>query len=283
MYVMLLMGSIVSALLFGWALETYTPGRLVQVIQASAVATIVLNGLSLWKQETRDRSRLQRPAPDIGFLQAWTHLVRDEGARRRLWVIGLGTMAFTMQDVLLEPYGGAVLGMSVGQTTWLTATLAGGGLLGFTWASVVLGRGADPMRMALNGAWLGVPAFAAVILAAPLESVALFSIGVFLIGAGGGLFSHGTLTATMRHAPADQTGLALGAWGAVQATAAGLAVALGALGRDAVAQWVAPLIGSSSMTNTTLGYSFIYSAELLLLLATATLAFGLLPSQRRST
>ena len=59
-----------------------------------------------------------------------------------MWVIGLGTMAFTMQDVLLEPYGGAVLGMSVGQTTWLTATLAAGGLLGFTWASVALGRGA---------------------------------------------------------------------------------------------------------------------------------------------
>ena len=287
MYVMMLLGSILSALVFGWALAEYTPGRLVQVIQAAAVSTIVLNGLSLWKQESRDRSRLQRlahpNASEPTFLQAWQHLVRDAGARRRLWVIGLGTMAFTMQDVLLEPYGGAVLGMSVGQTTWLTATLAGGGLLGFTWASVVLGRGADPMRMAMNGAWLGLPAFACVILAAPLDSVTLFAIGVFLIGAGGGLFSHGTLTASMRHAPPDQAGLALGAWGAVQATAAGVAVACGALGRDAVASMVDRGILGSSMTNSTIGYSFIYSAEMVLLLATAALAFGLLSPQRRST
>ncbi|MFM8637707.1 MAG: MFS transporter, partial [Betaproteobacteria bacterium] len=198
MYVMLLAGSIVSALVFGWALADYSPARLVQVIQASAVATLVLNGLSLWKQDGRDRARGQRPAPDVGFAQALQHFVADAAARRRLWIIGLGTMAFTMQDVLLEPYGGAVLGMTVGQTTWLTATLAAGGLLGFTAASVVLARGADAMGMALRGAWLGVPAFVAVIVAAPLDSVLLFSLGVFGIGSAGGLFSHGTLTSTMQ-------------------------------------------------------------------------------------
>ena len=274
MYVMLLAGSVVSALVFGWMLEEYSPGRLVQVIQASAVATLVLNSVSLWKQESRDRTRLQRPAPDISFGQAWHHFIADASARHRLLIIGLGTMAFTMQDVLLEPYGGAVLGMSVGQTTWLTATLAAGGLLGFTTASVVLGRGGDPMRMALRGAALGVPAFAAVILAAPAESVPLFATGVFFIGAAGGLFGHGTLTATMQNAPEDQSGLALGAWGAVQATAAGLAVALGALGRDAFAAAAAQGWFGSSMTNPSIGYGFIYSAEVLLLLATAGLALG---------
>ena len=282
MYVMLLLGSIVSAVVFGWALSEYSPGRLVQVIQAAAVSTLVLNAVSLWKQEGRDRSRAApRSGPEPSFQDAWAHLVRDAQARRRLWMIGLGTMAFTMQDVLLEPYGGSVLGMSVGQTTGLTATLAGGGLLGFTWASIVLSRGADPMRMALGGAWLGVPAFAAVILAAPFDSVALFTLGVFFIGAGGGLFSHGTLTATMRHAPPEQTGLALGAWGAVQATSAGLAMALGALGRDLIERLFHPETLVSSTTNPTIGYSFIYSAEMLLLLATAALALGLRSPQRR--
>jgi len=275
MYVMLLAGSILSALIFGWMLADYTPARLVQVIQASAVATLVLNGISLWKQEGRDRNRLQRPAPDVTFLQAWQHFIGDASARRRLWIIGLGTMAFTMQDVLLEPYGGAVLGMSVGQTTWLTATLAAGGLLGFTGASVVLGRGGHPMRMALGGAWLGLPAFGAVILAAPVESVNLFASGVFLIGVAAGLFGHGTLTATMQSAPADQTGLALGAWGAVQATSAGLAVALGALGRDIVTALAAQGWFGSSMTNPSIGYGFIYSVEILLLCATAGLVLGL--------
>jgi hypothetical protein len=60
----------------------------------------------------------------------------------------------------------------------------------------------------------------------------LFALGVLLIGFGGGLFSHGTLTATMKLAPPSQVGLALGAWGAVQATAAGVAVATGGVMRD---------------------------------------------------
>jgi BCD family chlorophyll transporter-like MFS transporter len=274
MYVMLLAGSVISAIVFGWMLAEYTPARLVQVIQAAAIATLVLNGISLWKQEGRDRARVHRPAPAVGFVQALQHFVADAAARRRLWIIALGTMAFTMQDVLLEPYGGAVLGMTVGQTTWLTATLAAGGLVGFTAASVVLGRGADAMGMAVCGAWLGVPAFAAVIVAAPLESVALFSLGVFGIGAAGGLFSHGTLTSTMQHASLEQTGLALGAWGAVQATSAGVAVALGALGRDAVGAFATHGWLGSSMTNPSIGYGFIYSAEALMLMVTAVLALG---------
>ena len=56
MYVMLLLGSIASALIFGAALADFTPGRLIQVIQASAVATLVLNGIAVWKQEARGRS-----------------------------------------------------------------------------------------------------------------------------------------------------------------------------------------------------------------------------------
>ena len=56
MYVMMLLGMIVSALGFGAFLADFSPGRLVQVIQGAAVATIILNGISLWKQETRGQS-----------------------------------------------------------------------------------------------------------------------------------------------------------------------------------------------------------------------------------
>lgn len=77
----------------------------------------------------------------------------------------------------------------------------------------ILSKGADPFRMSLAGALLGAIAFAIIIMAAPLGTAAVFKTGVFFLGAGGGLFSHGTLTATMNAAPKDQAGLALGAWG----------------------------------------------------------------------
>jgi BCD family chlorophyll transporter-like MFS transporter len=174
---------------------------------------------------------------------------------RRLLAVGLGTMAFTMEDVLLEPYGGEILNLSVSSTTLLTATLALGGLMGFAWASRVLSRGGDAYRMSGWGAWVGVPAFIAVIASGPLASPALFTLGIFLIGLGGGLFAHGTLTATMQLATPEQTGLAMGAWGSVQATAAGVGIALGGMIRDGVA------LGSSSV----MGYSTVYALEIVLL------------------
>ncbi|PUE45082.1 MFS transporter [Limnohabitans sp. 2KL-1] len=255
MYVMQLVGMIGSALMLGHLLREYSPGQLIRVVQAVAVMTLVLNVIALWKQEPRSRMRKPGMPIEHTFAQAWQLFCQGPNTLRRLMAVGLGTMAFTMEDVLLEPYGGEILSMSVSTTTLLTANLALGGLIGFAWASRVLSRGADAYRMASWGAWVGVPAFAAVIASGPLGSAPLFALGIFLIGLGGGLFAHGTLTATMQMAPPEQTGLAMGAWGAVQASAAGVGMALGGMVRDGVA------LGSSSV----MGYSVVYGLEILLL------------------
>ena len=97
----------------------------------------------------------------------WASFCEGDGTRRRLVVVGLGTMAFAMADILLEPFGGQILFLTVATTTKLTALLALGGLLGFGFASRALSRGADPYRMTQNGALIGLPAFALVIIAAP--------------------------------------------------------------------------------------------------------------------
>jgi len=264
MYVMLLLGMIASALAFGAFLVHFTPGRLVQVIQAAAVVTIVLNTVAVWKQESRNRLRgAQMRQAQPTFRDSWTRFAAGGQAVRRLVVIGVGTMAFSMEDVLLEPYGGQVLGLTVGDTTKLTATLAVGGLLGFGLASRALSRGFDPFRMAGCGAALGIPAFAAVILAGPMASAVLFGTGTLLIGFGAGLFGHGTLTATMQSAPPNHTGLALGAWGAVQASAAGLAIALGGIFRDLVGR-----LAPHAVLGAATGYDVVYGLEVVLLSAT---------------
>ena len=256
MYVMLLFGMIGSALAFGALLADFSPARLIQVIQGAALTTMVLNVVALWKQE--GRSRTPRALPQGNFRQAFEVFCRGDDAVRRLVAVGMGTMAFSMEDVLLEPFGGEILGLSVGSTTALTASLAIGGLLGFTLASQVLSRGADPFRMASVGALLGIPAFFAVIFSASVQSQWLFGAGVMLIGFGAGLFGHGTLTATMNLAPKNQSGLALGAWGAVQATGAGVAIAVGGVMCDVVA----------AHTTRTTGYVSVYTLEIVLLIAT---------------
>jgi MFS transporter, BCD family, chlorophyll transporter len=85
MYVMLLVGMIVSAFLYGALLENYSPGRLVQVIQGTAVVTIVLNGIAMWKQEARNRARAQSPQPVTTFAQAWAKLPHGRGCCGFWW------------------------------------------------------------------------------------------------------------------------------------------------------------------------------------------------------
>jgi BCD family chlorophyll transporter-like MFS transporter len=277
MYVMLLVGMIVSALAFGLALRDFTPGRLVQVIQSAALATIVLNAIAMWKQEMRDppRGRAAR-APDPTFRESWAMFCEGEHTRRRLAVIGLGTLAFGMADVLLEPFGGQILSMSVASTTRLTALLAFGGLLGFAFASYRTTKGTDPYRMAQIGTVIGLPAFALVIASAPLGATPLFLAGNLLIGFGGALFGHGTLTATMNRAPRHQAGLAIGAWGAVQATAAGIAMALSGVVRDVVTALWGAAEGLWGLSSAAMGYFAVYGIEIALLAVTLVVALPLI-------
>jgi BCD family chlorophyll transporter-like MFS transporter len=269
MYVMLLLGMIASALVFGALLVDFTPGRLVQVVQGSAVATVGINVIALWKQEARSPRRgAAAPLRDPSFRESWATFSAGENTIRRLVAVGVGTMAFSMEDVLLEPYGGQILHLTVGSTTKLTAALALGGLSGFALASRVLSRGYDPFRMASRGALVGVPAFLCVISAAPLASPLLFALGTLLIGFGGGLFGHGTLTATMNRAPEHQRGLALGAWGAVQASAAGVAVGISGIIRDLVSGAMARHGVPGSFGGQASGYMTVYAIEIVLLVMT---------------
>ncbi|MBC6436882.1 MAG: PucC family protein [Rhodobacteraceae bacterium] len=274
MYVMLLVGMIGAALIFGALLVEYTPGRLVRVVQGAAVVTVALNLLALWKQEPRDRARAARADTHPEFREAWHLFVRGRGAIGLLVVIALGTMGFGMADVLLEPYGGQVLDMSVAVTTRLTAVLALGGLLGITVASRVLSGGGEPMQVAWYGTLCGVPAFALIIASGPLGVVPVFVLGTALAGFGAGLFGHGTLTATMRSAPRDQIGLALGAWGAVQATAAGISVALGGLIRDLIVA-----LPHSGDFRPEAPYTPVFSLELVLLIGALGVMLGLRRAQ----
>ncbi|MGE3849555.1 MAG: PucC family protein, partial [Gammaproteobacteria bacterium] len=190
--------------------------------------------------------------------------------------------AFSMADILLEPVGGEVLGLTVSTTTRLTALLALGGLLGFGWASWILGRGAEPLRLAWGGALLGLPAFVLVVAAAPLGLPPLFLTGNFLIGFSSALFGHGTLTATMNRAPREQAGLALGAWGAVQASAAGLGVALSGGLRDLVNATSTPLGGLPGLGPGASGYVSVYVLEMILLAVAIVAALPLVPGPARS-
>jgi len=271
LYVMYLIGMGISAIIVGWLLRDFSQITLIRVVQGTAVVTVVLNLIALWKQERMNpMSKEERSTPPPSFGDAWADFARGGRAGRLLAAVGLGTLGFNMQDVLLEPYGGQVLGLSVSSTTLLTGIWAMGALIAFALAARWLSGGMNHFRMGAFGILAGIAAFATVIFAGPLDSTALFFFGAGLIGFGGGLFSVSTLIAAMSM-PCEGTagrGLALGAWGASQATAAGLAVAIGGTVRDVLNHLALSGALGEGLNTPATGYAAVYHIEIVLLFVT---------------
>ena len=268
LYIMLLFGMLVSSLVFGWLLHDFNTMILIQVIQGAGVVTMALNLIALWKQETRNRALTDPARERPAFGDTWCRLVADTTTARLLAASGLGVAAFSMQDVLLEPYGAEMLAMTVSETTRLTALWALGALIGFALCSRQLSRGGEPHRLAGLGAVAGIAAFVLIILAEPAGMMGVFLFGAFLIGFGGGLFSVGTLTAMMAVARRHESGIALGAWGAVTATATGVAVSLGGALRDIINRLGTEGNLGPAFAGPAGGYTTVYVLEIFLLFAT---------------
>jgi MFS transporter, BCD family, chlorophyll transporter len=267
LYSMLLVGMIASSMLFGWVLQDFSPQKLIQMVQGCAVLVAVLNLTSLWKQEARQAKRGRREVG--GFAQSWRTLMTQPQMRRFLWTLGLGTFAFNMQDIVLEPYAAEILQLDVGMTSALTALSSGGALLAFVLSARWLSGGLNACRLASFGVLLGLPAFAMVIFSGPLQAAWLFRAGVGLIGLSGGLFSVGMLVTAMgmgHHVDSGRlSGLVVGTWGAVQASSAGAAMAVGGALRDGVSVLaMSGAMGEALVTPIT-AYSFVYHLEIYLL------------------
>jgi MFS transporter, BCD family, chlorophyll transporter len=260
LYVMLLVGMVVASLTYGAVLRNFNKVVLIQVINAASAATLLLNTIAVWQQEARGSApKTRTTATRPPFMLAWRAFVRECPQLVRLLVaVGVGTFAFTLQDVLLEPFGGQVLKLGVAATTTLTAVMAIGAIASFAIAAKRASQGSDPVRLGAVGALIGVLGFAVIILSAPLVSAAMLMLGALLIGFGNGLFSVGTLLQVMGLPHNGEAGLALGAWGAVQATSAGIAMAVAGAIRDGVTG--AQLRGTMSVIDSShsLGYVATY-------------------------
>ncbi len=283
LYVMFLVGMGLSALVIGYLLRDFSNLRLIRVVQGAALFGFIINLVAIWRQESvNPMSRPERAASYPKFKEAWRDFINVSNNARLIMVVFIGTLAFNMQDVLLEPYGGQVLKLNVSETTLLTVAWAVGALMGLGIAAQRLNKGIDPSNLMNFGVLVGFVALTCVIFASPILSVVLFFIGTFLIGLGAGLFSVSTLIAAMNLPLSGKSGrgLALGAWGAAQATGAGLAIAIGGATRDIVNAFALNDSFGASLNNEATGYLFVYHIELALLVMTLVILSPLIKSAR---
>lgn len=269
MYLMLLVGVVLSAFAFGFLLADYQPVRLIRVIHGAAFATIWINGVACWRQEPRRwgiepyRKDERRPL----FADAWRTFLAGGKVVRLLVAVAIGFFAFNLQDVLLEPYGAQIFGLSVSQTTGLTGLMALGAVLSFAASARLLESGWDPIRVAAVGAIAGVASLTLVLFASAFDSVTMFRLGSAGIGFGEAMFGVGTLSYAMALRDAEQHGIALGAWGAVFATGEGMGLALSGAMKDVVTR-VAHSTAPASIPADLVGYNSVFVIEAVALVVT---------------
>ncbi|MBP1468472.1 BCD family MFS transporter [Candidatus Chloroploca sp. M-50] len=271
LWIMLVLGTIFSSIVMGQLLINYNHIVLIQVMQGSAVIFIALAFVAMFHQERLKPNGDLEDVPDpirvretLG--QSLRLLARQAPLRNLFIVLFIATLGFATHDVLLEPYGGQVLGMTITQTTRLTALWGVGMLLGIIGAAVMLWKGRSPVLLISLGCLLGAGGFLAVTLASETGQVNLFRTGATLIGAGRGSFIVGALALVMGLVDRNHAGLFIGLWGITQALAQGFGTIGGGLGRDIVQY----LTG-----NVALGYTAVYATSLSLLVLSISLLLGL--------
>ena len=269
LYFMFLFGMGISAVVIGILLADFSKLRLIQVVQGSAVLTLILNLVAVWRQEQIIINNQKNEKSEKFFL-SWKKFISDRKTNSLIWVVFWGTLAFSMQDVLLEPYGGQILGLSVSETTNLTGVWALGALLGLALAANNSKKTVSSVSNAMTALLIGIVGFSAIIFSSPMQFPFLYFLGTLFIGFGTGLFSVSLLIIAMALSSKTNlgSGFILGSWGAAQAIGAGLGIAVGGILRDVVNKIALSGYLGSTFENNSIGYIFVYHLEILIIIIT---------------
>ena len=158
--------------------------------------------------------------------------------RSRRYALFLGASAFFafMQDAVLEPFGGDVFRLTVGETTRFNAVWGTGVLISMI-ATYALTRKNRPEQQVNTTAWglalLGIPLLL-LGLAAYAELLAMVRPVLFLFGLGFGVFTVGGVALLMAVTTADKAASYLALWSVIQLVSRGLGIATGGVLRDLV-------------------------------------------------
>ena len=180
LYFMFLFGMGISAVVIGILLADFSKLRLIQVVQGSAVLTLILNLVAVWRQEQIIINQQKNDKSEKFFL-SWKKFISDRKTNSLIWVVFWGTLAFSMQDVLLEPYGGQILGLSVSETTNLTGVWALGALLGLALAANNSKKTVSSVSNAMTALLIGIVGFSAIIFSSPMQFPFLYFLGTLFI------------------------------------------------------------------------------------------------------
>ena len=272
---MMVAGIVLAAGLAGHFLDPFSAERLALVgglvtLGAFLVSIVALHGVErrFPALESEDKH-----APRDAFRVVLAGIWRDDEARRFTFFVFFSMLAYSMQDLILEPFAGLVYSFTPGESTQLAGTQHAGVLLGMALAGI--GGSLTAKRMGGNlkpwviAGCLGSAAMlGALSLAAATPGRWPLSANVFGLGVSNGVFAVAAVGAMLGLAGKggkSSHGARLGVWGAAQAIAFGLGGLSGALLVDAM---------RSGIGTDAAAFQTVFLIEALLFLFSALVASG---------
>jgi BCD family chlorophyll transporter-like MFS transporter len=282
-WVMMIAGFIVTTAVAGQLLDPFSPARLVAVSAGVSLVAMALTALGIWGVEAPAPAApraAETPRPDGSFIEALRAVWDEPQARRFAIFVFVSMLAYSAQDLILEPFAGVVFGLTPGETTRLSGLQHGGTLIGMVLVPLIgalLPRWRGNLKVwTVGGCIASALALLALATAAQIGPAFPLKAAVTALGVTNGAYAVaaiGSMMALVSAGGTQREGLRMGLWGTAQAVAFGTGGFLGTVAADAARA----VLGSPAQAYATV---FVAEAALFMVSAAMALRIGRGMSQR---
>jgi MFS transporter, BCD family, chlorophyll transporter len=276
LWIMMIFGIAVTAGVSGQLLDPFSFNRLIAVTAGVCVIAAILASIAAWGSWGMVKPPLTEPAVprDASFRTVLKDALTDRTTRRFALFVFAAMLAYSAQDLILEPFAGRVFGMTPGESTKLGGTQHAGVMLGMLGAAILSARFGSLRAWAAGGCIASAIALLVLAESPWIGGVVLLQVTVFALGVANGVFAVGAIGSMMAMTAADTTrgtGIRLGVYGAAQAIAYGV----GSLGGGVMSDITIAMMGDAAR-----GYVAVFSLEAVLFVIAAFMALASTPSVR---
>jgi len=281
-WLMMIFGFAFTASVSGKFLTPFSFERLLMVSSTVSVIAVIVTFLAIWGMEAPvikagqltpnvDEAESESPSK-ASFREAFAEVWKESRVRSFTWFVFVSMLAYSSQDLILEPFAAVAFGFSPAETTTLSGLQNGGVLIGMLFLAFITSKAKSQTLTSLStwtigGCLASALAMLGLVLSGPIANVIFFQVAVFLLGIFNGAFSIAAIGSMMQFASigsARREGVRMGIWGASQAMAFGLGGIIGT--------------GLSDIARIVLGdpasaYAFVFLLEGVLFVLAAYLSY----------
>ncbi len=281
-WLMMIFGFAFTASVSGKFLTPFSFERLLIVSSTVSVIAVIVTFLAIWGMEApiTKNQQLATNADEVesespskaSFREAFAEVWKESRVRSFTWFVFVSMLAYSSQDLILEPFAAVAFGFSPAETTTLSGLQNGGVLIGMLFLAFITSKAKSQTLTSLStwtigGCLASALAMLGLVLSGPIANVIFFQVAVFLLGIFNGAFSIAAIGSMMQFASigsARREGVRMGIWGASQAMAFGLGGIIGT--------------GLSDIARIILGdpasaYAFVFLLEGVLFIVAAYLSY----------